>query len=257
MERALHVVRPDPIPYENTLDLLAENPVIHYGHRNHPPDLTGETSVPPGYFFVMCKESETKSNFGSPWGSLLWSLVNRFFYPTVLGAIVVWFGEGVANYFSPTAAAKPLGHSLLFALLVVSYAPAAFLQAEEDESRKLHRSLWYLIGCVVEVISIYGVFYNLGLIASSDEPNPAGAYGFFFCLVFVGLIYNGYNYFCTEINRSIFNLLLSFQFTVFTSLGWMISLKWVALSPLDQMLPACMLPVMVGYYAIFAEHISD
>ena len=205
----------------------------------------------------MWKECEIKSNLESPWKRLLWSLVNRFFYPTVLGAIVVWFGESVANYFSPTATAKPPGYILLFALTIVLYAPAAFLQAEEDEARKLHRSVWYLVGCIVEVISIYGVFYNLGLIASSDKPNSVGAYGFFFCLVLVGLIYNGYNYFCTEINRSISNLLLSLQFTAFTSLGCMISLKWIDLSPLDQTLPACMLPVMAGYYAIFAEHIND
>jgi hypothetical protein len=193
----------------------------------------------------------------SSWERFLWSLVHRFFYPTVLGAIVVWFGESVANYFSPTSTVKPLGHTLLFALMVVSYAPAAFLQAEEDETRKLHRSRWYLVGCIVEIISIYGVFYNLGLIASSDHTNPAGAYGFLFCLVLVGLIYNGYNYFCAEIDRSKFNLLLSLQFTVFAFLGLLISLNWIDLSPLDQTLPACMLPVMAGYYAIFAEHISD
>jgi len=117
-------------------------------------------------------------------------VIDELCYPAVLGAVLVWFAEAVAHSFSdskifdggchngycvfPSIVALPIG------FLLFLYSPAVALTSlsrRKRQSSEHEFSMGALFIDVLEILSIFFVFYFLGYIEHShDAPKLFGAF---------------------------------------------------------------------------------
>ncbi|MBX3320513.1 MAG: hypothetical protein KF890_11595 [Nitrospira sp.] len=121
----------------------------------------------------------------------LQKVVQGLMYPAVLGSILVWFGQALAVYLvsgskygAQGIPSPPSYLVLLFASILVLYAPAAYLLIEESDSKY---GLLLFIGDLAEMTSMFFVFFELGLI-TPRTVHFSSAYCYLLLLTVVGLV---------------------------------------------------------------------
>lgn len=173
----------------------------------------------------------------------LQKVVQGLIYPAVLGSILVWFGQALALYGLPSSAHAAQGSPppsylvLLFASILVFYAPAAYLLIEESDNN--YGPLLFL-GDVVEMVSMFFVFFELGLI-TPRTVHLSSAYSYLLLLTGAGL--------CQHIFRgNLENFVLSLIFCLLAAIGTFANLRFDDIDGLNGVLLSFLLACLVIYY---------
>ena len=173
----------------------------------------------------------------------LQKVVQGLIYPAVLGSILVWFGQALALYVLPSsthAAQGPPPPSclvLLFASILVFYAPAAYLLIEESDNN--YGPLLFL-GDVVEMVSMFFVFFELGLI-TPRTVHFSSAYSYLLLLTGVGLLQH-------ILRWNLTNFVLSLIFCLLAAIGIFANLRFDDIDGLNGVLLSFLLACLVIYY---------
>lgn len=174
----------------------------------------------------------------------LQKVVQGLIYPAVLGSILVWFGQALALYGLPSSAHAAQGTPppsylvLLFASILVFYAPAAYLLMEESKST--YGALLFVVD-VVEMVSMFFVFFELGLI-TPRTVHFSSAYSYLLLLTFVGLVQH-------ILRWNFENFVLSLIFCLLAAIGTLANLRFDHINELNGVLLGFLLACLVIYYA--------
>jgi hypothetical protein len=177
----------------------------------------------------------------------LQKVVQGLMYPAVLGSILVWFGQALAVYLvsgskygAQGIPSPPSYLVLLFASILVLYAPAAYLLIEESDSKY---GLLLFIGDLAEMTSMFFVFFELGLI-TPRTVHFSSAYCYLLLLTVVGLVHHIFRW-------NPINFGLSVIFCLLAAIGGFANLRLDDVDGVNMTLLGFLVACLVIYYGTF------